>query len=61
MQKTTFGALVVNLDVNSTKINEQLNYVKKEIKQPGITANDEAIRIQQTFSRQESAARTAGI
>ena len=57
MAQTAVGDLVVNLDVNSTKFNEQLNYVKKELKQTGSAANDEALRIQQSFSRQENAAR----
>ncbi|MCS1345185.1 phage tail length tape measure family protein, partial [Escherichia coli] len=61
MAQTAVGDLVVNLDVNSTKFNEQLNYVKKELKQTGSAANDEALRIQQSFSRQENAARKAGI
>jgi phage-related minor tail protein len=61
MAQTAVGDLVVNLDVNSTKFNEQLNYVKKELKQTGNAANDEALRIQQSFSRQENAARKAGI
>ncbi|ENT9041690.1 phage tail length tape measure family protein [Enterobacter hormaechei] len=61
MAQTSVGDLVVNLDVNSTKFSEQLNYVKKELKQTGNTANDEALRIQQSFSRQEIAARKAGI
>ena len=51
MAQTAVGDLVVNLDVNSTKFNEQLNYVKKELKQTGSAANDEALRIQQSFSR----------
>ena len=42
MAQTAVGDLVVNLDVNSTKFNEQLSYVKKELKQTGNTANDEA-------------------
>ncbi len=29
MAQTSVGDLVVNLDVNSTKFSEQLNYVKK--------------------------------
>ncbi len=61
MAQTAVGDLVVNLDVNSTKFSEQLNYVKKELKQTGSAANDEALRIQQSFSRQENAARKAGI
>ncbi len=54
MAQTAVGDLVVNLDVNSTKFNEQLSYVKKELKQTGNTANDEALRIQQSFSRQRT-------
>ncbi|POU74080.1 phage tail tape measure protein [Leclercia sp. LSNIH6] len=61
MAQTAVGDLVVNLDVNSTKFNEQINYVKKEFRQTGDAANDSALRIQQSFSRQESAARKAGI
>lgn len=61
MAQTVVGDLVVNLDVNSTKFNEQINYVKKEFRQTGDAANDSALRIQQSFSRQESAARKAGI
>ncbi|WP_148568998.1 phage tail tape measure protein [Leclercia adecarboxylata] len=61
MAQTAVGDLVVNLDVNSTKFNEQISYVKKEFKQTGDAANDSALRIQQSFSRQESAARKAGI
>ena len=59
MAQTAVGDLVVNLDVNSTKFNEQINYVKKEFRQTGDAANDSALRIQQSFSRQESAARKA--
>lgn len=61
MAQTAVGDLVVNLDVNSTKFNEQINYVKKEFRQTGEAANDAALRMQQSFSRQESAARKAGI
>ncbi|MBW9401011.1 phage tail tape measure protein [Leclercia sp. EC_58] len=55
------GDLVVNLDVDSAKFKEQIAYVKKELKQTGGAANDEALLIQQSFSRQENAARKAGI
>ncbi len=61
MAQTAVGDLVVNLDVNSTKFNEQISYVKKEFRQTGNAANDSALRIQQSFSRQENAARKAGI
>ncbi|QLR43683.1 phage tail tape measure protein [Enterobacter sp. RHBSTW-00994] len=61
MAQTAVGDLVVNLDVNSTKFSEQISYVKKEFKQTGDAANDAALRIQQSFSRQENAARKAGI
>ncbi|HIC2038728.1 TPA: phage tail tape measure protein [Enterobacter soli] len=61
MAQTAVGDLVVNLDVNSTKFTEQISYVKKEFKQTGDAANDAALRMQQSFTRQESAARKAGI
>jgi hypothetical protein len=60
MAQTAVGDLVVNLDVNSTKFTEQISYVKK-VKQTGDAANDAALRMQQSFTRQESAARKAGI
>ncbi|HDR2792841.1 TPA: phage tail tape measure protein [Enterobacter asburiae] len=61
MAQTAVGDLVVNLDVNSTKFTEQISYVKKEFKQTGDAANDAALRMQQSFTRQESAARKVGI
>lgn len=61
MAQTAVGDLVVNLDVNSTKFTEQISYVKKEFKQTGDAANDAALRMQQSFTRQESATRKAGI
>ncbi|MDF3830232.1 phage tail tape measure protein [Pseudocitrobacter sp. 2023EL-00150] len=61
MAQTAVGDLVVNLDVNSTKFTEQINYVNKQFKQTGDAANDAALKIQQSFTRQEAAAKKAGI
>lgn len=61
MAQTAVGDLVVNLDVNSTKFTEQINYVNKQFKQTGVAANDAALKIQQSFTRQEAAAKKAGI
>ncbi|STB73816.1 Phage-related minor tail protein [Citrobacter koseri] len=55
------GDLVVNLDVNSSKFNEQITHVNRQLKKTGDAANDSALRIQQSFTRQEAAARKAGI
>ncbi len=61
MAQMAVGDLVVNLDVNSTKFTEQINYVNKQFKQTGDAANDAALKIQQSFTRQEAAAKKAGI
>lgn len=61
MAQTAVGDLVVNLDVNSSKFNEQMEYVKRQFKQTGDAANDAALKVQQSFTRQESAAKKAGI
>ena len=61
MAQTAVGDLVVNLDVNSSKFNEQMEYVKRQFKQTGDAANDSALKVQQSFTRQESAAKKAGI
>lgn len=55
------GDLVVNLDVNSTKFTEQVEYAKKALKGAGTAANDAALQVQQSFSRQELAARRVGL
>jgi phage-related minor tail protein len=44
MAQTAVGDLVVNLDVNSSKFNEQMEYVKRQFKQTGDAANDSALK-----------------
>lgn len=61
MAQTAVGDLVVNLDVNSSKFNEQITHVNRQLKKTGDAANDSALRIQQSFTRQEAAVRKAGI
>ncbi|EPK0411126.1 phage tail tape measure protein [Citrobacter freundii] len=61
MAQSAVGDLVVNLDVNSSKFNEQMEYVKRQFKQTGDAANDSALKVQQSLSRQELAARKAGL
>ncbi|MFA1286039.1 phage tail tape measure protein [Citrobacter telavivensis] len=61
MAQTAVGDLVVNLDVNSTKFNEQITHVKRQFRQTGDAANDTELRIRQAFSRQEIAAKKAGL
>ena len=61
MAQTAVGDLVVNLDVNSTKFNEQITHVKRQFRQTGDAANDTELRIRQAFSRQEIAAKEAGL
>lgn len=61
MAQTAVGDLVVNLDVNSTKFNEQIAHVKRQFRQTGDAANDTELRIRQAFSRQEIAAKKAGL
>ncbi|MER1983233.1 phage tail tape measure protein [Citrobacter amalonaticus] len=61
MAQTAVGDLVVNLDVNSTKFNEQITHVQRQFRQTGDAANDTELRIRQAFSRQEIAAKKAGL
>ena len=61
MAQTAVGDLVVNLDVNSSKFNEQMEYVKRQFKQTGDAANDSALKVQQSFTRHELAAKKAGL
>ncbi|HAT3922229.1 TPA: phage tail tape measure protein [Citrobacter amalonaticus] len=61
MAQTAVGDLVVNLDVNSTKFNEQITHVKRQFRQTEDAANDTESRIRQAFSRQEIAAKKAGL
>lgn len=55
------GDLVVNLDVDAAKFNEQVEYVRTQLKGSGEAANDAALKVQQAFTRQEIAAKKAGI
>ena len=55
------GDLVVNLDLNSPKFTEQLEYAGKKLTQMGQAANEAALQTQQAFSKQEIAAKRAGI
>lgn len=55
------GDLVVNLDVDSAKFTEQVNYVNKQLKGTGQAANDAALQVQKSFTRQELAAKRAGL
>jgi len=61
MTQTAVGDLVVNLDVNSSKFNEQIAHVQRQFRQTGDAANDAALKVQQSFTRQEAAAKKAGI
>lgn len=55
------GDLVVNLDVDTAKFKEQIEFTRKGLKGISESANDVAIQVQQAFSRQEMAAKRAGI
>lgn len=55
------GDLVVNLDVDAAKFKEQIEFTRKGLKGIGESANDAAMQVQQAFSRQEIAAKRAGI
>jgi len=55
------GDLVVNLDIDSVKFKQEVEYAKKALKGTGTAANDAALQVQQSFSRQELAARRAGL
>ncbi|RDT56824.1 phage tail tape measure protein [Escherichia coli] len=55
------GDLVVNLDVDATKFKEQIEFTRKGLKGISESANDAAMQVQQAFSRQEMAAKKAGI
>lgn len=60
-QSQAVGDLIVNLDVNDAKFTERFNYIKSELKGTGSAANDAALEVQSAFSRQEAAAKKAGI
>ncbi|MEN0581911.1 phage tail tape measure protein [Phytobacter palmae] len=55
------GDLVVSLDVDAAKFNEQIEFSRKGLKGIGESANDAAMQVMQAFSRQEIAAKKAGI
>lgn len=55
------GDLVVNLDVDAAKFKEQIELAHKGFKGISESANDAAMQVQQAFSRQEMAAKKAGI
>lgn len=55
------GDLVVNLDVDAAKFKEQVEYSRNQLKGVGESANDAAMQVMQAFSRQEIAAKKAGI
>lgn len=55
------GDLIVNLDLNDAKFTERYNYVKRGLEGIGAAANDAALEVQSAFSRQEIAAKKAGI
>lgn len=55
------GDLVVNLDVETARFNEQLGYIKQGFNSTSSAANEAALQVQQAFSRQEMAAKRAGI
>lgn len=55
------GDLIVNLDLNSPKFNEQLAYSGKKLSELGKAATTAADQVDVAFNRQEVAARRAGM
>lgn len=55
------GDLVVDLNLDAAKFQEQIERVKKSFGETGTAANDAALQLQQSFTRQEVAAKRAGI
>nr|WP_313068375.1 phage tail tape measure protein [Atlantibacter hermannii] len=55
------GDLIVNLDLNSPKFNEQLAYSGKKLSELGKAATAAADQVDRAFNRQEAAARRAGM
>ncbi|MCZ7836035.1 phage tail tape measure protein [Atlantibacter hermannii] len=55
------GDLIVNLDLNSPKFNEQLVYSGKKLSELGRAATATADQVDRAFNRQEAAARRAGM
>ncbi|MEC5321164.1 phage tail length tape measure family protein, partial [Brenneria populi subsp. brevivirga] len=55
------GDLTVDLDVNTAKFNEQVSRVRQQLMGIGTAANDTGNKGVQAFSKQELAAKRAGI
>lgn len=55
------GDLVVDLNLDAAKFQEQAERVRKSLTGTGKAANDAALQVQQAFSRQEIAAKRAGL
>lgn len=55
------GDLVVSLDVDAAKFNEQVSYVRKQFTGLGADSTKAGTQVQQAFSKQELAAQRAGI
>lgn len=55
------GDLVVSLDVDAAKFNEQMTYARRQFSGFGTDADNSARQAQQAFSKQEVAAQRAGI
>lgn len=61
MAQTPVGDLVIDLDVNGARFTEQMTRACRQLEQTGSAANDASLSIQRSFSRNEVAARRAGI
>lgn len=55
------GDLIVDLDLDAAKFQEQVERVKKSFGKTEAAANDAALQVQQSFSKQEIAAKKAGL
>lgn len=55
------GDLIVDLDLDAAKFQEQVERVKKSFGKTETAANDAALQVQQSFSKQEIAAKKAGL
>lgn len=55
------GDLVVNLDINNAKFKEEVEYTRRQLRGVGEAANDAALVVQQSLSRQEVSAKKAGV
>lgn len=61
MSQTVMEDLIVNLDVKTSKLNDQIAYIQLQFRQAGTAASDAAARSQQFFTQQEAAAKKANI